>query len=154
MAKIAIIQIRGTVKTHPDVKKTLELFRLKQKHACVVVDDNEVSRGMLKKVKDYTTYGNVDEQLFLELLETRGECIGKQSLKDSKLDAKKLAKEYFNDEIKLRDFEPKHQVKPYFRLHPPKGGFEKGGIKKTFIQGGVLGERSEEAITTLIRKML
>lgn len=154
MAKIAIIQIRGTVKTHPDVKKTLELFRLKQKHACVVVDDNEVSRGMLKKVKDYTTYGNIDEQLFSEMLEKRGECIGKQTLVEQKVDFKELAANYYKGEIKLRDFEPKHQVKPYFRLHPPKGGFEKGGIKKTYVQGGVLGERNPEAITQLIKKML
>lgn len=154
MAKIAVVQIRGTVKTHPDVRKTLELLRLKQKHACVVVDDNEVSRGMIKKIKDYVTFGNISEDLYVTMLDTRGECVGKQSLKEVKLDAKKIAKEYFSNEIKLRDFEPKFQLKPYFRLHPPKGGFERGGIKKTFTQGGVLGEREEADITKLIQKML
>lgn len=154
MAKIAIVQIRGTVRTHPDVRKTLELLRLKQKHACVVVDDNEVSRGMIKKIKDYVTYGNVSEDMYVTMLEARGECVGKQTLKEVKLDAKKIAKEYFSNEIKLRDFEAKYQLKPYFRLHPPKGGFERGGIKKTFIQGGVLGEREEKDITALITKML
>ncbi|MCH8519212.1 MAG: 50S ribosomal protein L30 [Nanoarchaeota archaeon] len=154
MAKIAIVQIRGTVRTHPDVRKTLELLRLKQKHACVVVDDNEVSRGMIKKIKDYVTYGNISEDLYVQMLETRGECVGKQTLKEAKLDAKKIAKEYYGGEVKLRDFEPKYTLKPFFRLHPPKGGFERGGIKKTFIQGGVLGERSDESIATLIQKML
>ncbi|MFP4402065.1 MAG: 50S ribosomal protein L30 [Candidatus Nanoarchaeia archaeon] len=154
MAKIAIIQIRGTVKTHPDVKKTLELFRLKQKHACVVVDDNEVSRGMLKKVKDYTTYGVISEKLFATLIESRGECVGKKSIKEVGVKPQEVAKEYYAGNVKLRDFEPKYQLKPYFRLQPPKGGFEKGGIKKTFTQGGVLGERSEEAIEKLISKML
>ena len=153
MTKIAIVQIRGTVKTHPDVRKTLELFRLKQKHACVVVDDNEVSRGMLKKIKDYTTYGTIDEAFYTKMLDSRGECVGKVSLKENKVDSKKLAKEFFADEIKLRDFEPKYQVKPYFRLHPPIGGFERGGIKKTFTQGGVLGDRKEH-ISVLIEKML
>lgn len=153
MAKIAIVQIRGTVKTHPDVKKTLELLRLKQKHACVVVDDNEVVRGMLKKIKDYTTFGTIEEDTYVKMLDARGECVGKGSLKDNKVDSKKLAKEYFLGDVKLRDFEPKYQVKPFFRLHPPKGGFERGGIKKTFNQGGVLGER-KEAISILIEKML
>lgn len=153
MAKIAIVQIRGTVKTHPDVRKTLELFRLKQKHACVVVEDNSVSRGMLKKIKDYTTYGTISEDFYVKMLDARGECVGKTSLKDNKVDSKKLAKEFFADELKLRDFESKYQVKPFFRLHPPKGGFEKGGIKKTFNQKGVLGER-EDKISELIEKML
>ncbi len=153
MAKIAIVQIRGTVKTHPDVKKTLELLRLKQKHACVVVDDNEVVRGMLKKIKDYTTFGTIEEDTYVKMLDARGECVGKGSLKDNKVDSKKLAKEYFSGDVKLRDFEPKYQIKPFFRLHPPKGGFERGGIKKTFNQGGVLGER-KEAISILIEKML
>lgn len=153
MAKIAIVQIRGTVKTHPDVRKTLELLRLKQKHACVVVDDNEVVRGMLKKIKDYTTYGTIEEDVYVKMLDSRGECVGKGNLKDNKVDSKKLAKEYFSGDIKLRDFEPKYQVKPFFRLHPPKGGFERGGIKKTFAQKGVLGDR-KEAISILIEKML
>ena len=153
MAKIAIVQIRGTVKTHPDVKKTLELLRLKQKHACVIVDNNEVVRGMLKKIKDYTTFGIIEEDFYVKMLDSRGECVGKTTLKEAKIDAKKLAKEYFSGELKLRDFESKHQVKPYFRLHPPIGGFERGGIKKTFNQGGVLGDR-KEAISELIEKML
>ena len=153
MAKIAIVQIRGTVKTHPDVRKTLELLRLKQKHACVVVDDNEVFRGMLKKIKDYTTYGTIDEEAYVKMLDSRGECVGKGSLKDNKVDSKKLAKEYFSGDLKLRDFESKFKVKPYFRLHPPIGGFEKGGIKKTFNQKGVLGDRGDQ-ISKLIEKML
>lgn len=153
MAKIAIVQIRGTVKTHPDVRKTLELLRLKQKHACVVVDDTPVSRGMLKKIKDYTTFGTIDEDFYVKMLDSRGECVGKKSLKDNKVDSKKLAKEFFADELKLRDFESKYQVKPYFRLHPPIGGFETGGIKKTFNQKGVLGERGDK-ISELIQKML
>ena len=39
-----------------------------------------------------------------------------------------------------------------FRLHPPKGGFERRGIKKTFKEGGVLGYRGKEIIK-LIEKM-
>lgn len=39
-----------------------------------------------------------------------------------------------------------------FNLAPPIGGFERKGIKKTFVQGGALGARKE--IDTLIKKMM
>ncbi len=154
MNKIAIILIRGTVNTHPDVRKTLELFRLKKKHACVVVDDNAVTKGMLQKVKDYVTYGVVSEETFSEIISKRGELVGSVKVDGKNVDAKKVAKAYFASEVKLRDFEEKFNLKPFFRLHPPKGGFERGGIKKPFTLGGVLGKRDEEGIAKLISKML
>lgn len=150
--KLAVILIRGMVNIHPDVKKTLDLLRLKQKHACVVIDNNEVNKGMLQKVKDYTTYGVIEESFFKEMLDKRGELVGKAKVSTSKIDTAKLAKEYFADKIKLRDFEEKG-VKPFFRLHPPVGGFERKGIKMPFTKGGVLGSR-KEAISVLIGKML
>ncbi len=39
-----------------------------------------------------------------------------------------------------------------FTLHPPRGGFERGGIKKPWVRGGALGLRDE--MDTLIKKML
>ena len=152
--KLAIVLIRGMVGISPDVKKTLELLRLKQKHACVVVDDNEVNKGMVQKIKDYTTYGTIDESFFKEIIEKRGEKVGQGKVsEDKKFDAGKVAKEYFADKLKLRDFESKFELKPYFRLHPPIGGFERKGIKMPFTKGGVLGQR-EDAIKLLIAKML
>ena len=150
--KIAVILIRGMVGIHPDVKRTLELLRLKKKHACVVIDDTEVSRGMLQRVKDYTTYGTIDESFFAKMIEKRGELVGKKKV-DSKFDAKKVAKEYFAGKLKLNEFETKYSLKPYFRLAPPVKGFERKGIKKPFAVGGVLGQRGEK-ISDLISRML
>ncbi len=150
--KIAVILIRGMVGIHPDVKRTLELLRLKKKHACVVIDDTEVSRGMLQRVKDYTTYGTIDESFFAKMIEKRGELVGKKKV-DSKFDAKKVANEYFAGKLKLNEFETKYSLKPYFRLAPPVKGFERKGIKKPFAVGGVLGQRGEK-ISDLISRML
>ncbi len=150
--KIAVVLIRGTVNTHPDVRRTLELLRLKKKHACVVIDDNEVSRGMLQRVKDYTTFGTIDESFFAKMIEKRGELVGKNKV-DSKFDAKKVAKEYFSGKLKLSEFESKYNLKPYFRLAPPVGGFERKGIKMPYSKKGVLGQRGD-AISELIEKML
>lgn len=147
--KLAVVLIRGTIGTHPDVKKTLELLRLKKKHACVVIDDNAINRGMLQKVKDYTTFGVVDEAFYAEMLDKRGETIGQVT---NKVDSKKIAKEYFAGKVKLKELELQG-LKPFFRLHPPKGGFERAGIKMPYSKKGVLGDR-KEAIKDLLVRML
>jgi len=153
-SKIAIILVRGLIGSSPDVKKTLELLRLKKKHACVVIDNNDVSLGMVRRVKDYVTFGTIDEATYKEMLDKRGELVGQvRASTDKKFDSAKIAKEFFAGKLKLRDFESKYNLKPYFRLHPPIKGFERGGIKMPFSKKGVLGDRAE-AISILIAKML
>ena len=41
----------------------------------------------------------------------------------------------------------------YFHLNPPRGGFEKGGIKTPFMMKGALGYRKDK-INVLIKKMV
>lgn len=43
--------------------------------------------------------------------------------------------------------------KPFYRLSPPRGGFERKGIKVPFKLGGALGDRGNE-ISKLISKMV
>lgn len=45
------------------------------------------------------------------------------------------------------------KIENYFHLQPPKGGFERKGIKTPFTLKGALGYRKEK-INTLIKKML
>ena len=124
-AKIAVILVRGLTKVDAKIKDTLFMLRLRRKHACVVVANNPVNIGMIKKVKDYVTFGEIDEETVKLLIEKKGE-------KDPK------------DPIKLKRF---------FRLCPPVGGFERKGTKKPFTIGGALGERGT-AIKDLINKMM
>jgi large subunit ribosomal protein L30 len=51
----------------------------------------------------------------------------------------------------LRKREKKGQK--FCRLHPPVGGFEKKGTKKSFKEGGALGNRGEK-INDLIKRMV
>lgn len=44
------------------------------------------------------------------------------------------------------------ELKPVFRLRPPKRGYEREGIKKPYSVGGTLGYR-KEAINELLEKM-
>ncbi len=121
--KIAAILIRGRIGVTADIKKTLDQLRLRRKHTCVILPNNKTTQGMLQKAKDYITWGIITEETEKELKEKRG-----KKDKDGKL-------------------------KPYYQLQPPRGGFERKGIKKPYSVGGALGNR-KKAINELIRKML
>ena len=120
---IAVILIRGTIGLAPDIRTTLEKLNLQRKNNCVLVKNTENMIGMLFKVKDYVTYGEVDDVLIKKLQEAKGR----------------------------KDKEGK--LKPFYRLNPPKGGFERKGIKKSYSIGGALGHRGPE-MPLLIKKMI
>lgn len=126
---ICIIRIRGQVGINSDVKETLERLRLKRKYSCVVIDPTKENMGMVNKVRDFVAFGKIDEDVLKKLVEKRGQ------LKDRKDKTKKELK----------------NIKPFFRLHPPRGGIES---KKHFGVGkGVLGNNEKE-INKLIERML
>ena len=154
--KIAIVQVRGVVGLSQRIKDTFKLLKLPKNHSCVIVEGNSSTKGMLTFLKDYITWGEVDQGTIKILLEKRGKLAGNKHLTDIYL------KEKMNmtfDEFSRAVHEGKHKIKdvpglkPYFRLTPPKKGFEKGGIKVPFSMGGALGYR-KELINELIRRMI
>lgn len=68
----AVIRIRGTAKIRKEVKDTLKFLRLNKPNHCVLVEENGVYKGMVKKVKDYITWGEVDDKTKKLLIEKRG----------------------------------------------------------------------------------
>jgi large subunit ribosomal protein L30 len=121
--KLALILVRGLVRIKTDIVNTLYALRLRQSHACIVVDDTPSNRASAMKCKDYVTYGEINEETYKLLVEKRG-----KKDKNGKL-------------------------KKYFLLHPPRGGFERKGIKTPFRKGGAIGYRAAK-INDLIKKML
>ena len=139
--KIAIVLIRGMVNLSGEVKDTLSKLNLHRKNNCVVIVDNPVNRGMIKRVKDYITWGIISEKMFLELVEQRGELYkGRTSDLKNKYTYKTL------------DVSGK-KYKTYFRLNPPRKGFGRKGIKMPFKLGGALGDRAEK-INDLLERMI
>ena len=120
---MAVILVRGSIPLSAPVKDTLKMLNLLKKHCCVVVKNTPQNVGMIIKVKDFITFGEIDAETKKALEEKRG--------------------------IKEED----GQLKRFFRLAPPVGGFERKGIKKTFNIGGVLGYRGDK-INALIKRML
>ncbi|MGV8141634.1 MAG: uL30 family ribosomal protein [Candidatus Woesearchaeota archaeon] len=55
--------------------------------------------------------------------------------------------------VEKRGMQKEGKLANYFHLHPPRGGFERRGIKTPFTMKGALGDRKEK-INVLIRKMI
>ena len=140
--RVAIIRIRGPVRVDRIVNDTLDMFHLERVNAAAVVTTSPSVYGMLRKVKDYVTYGEIDDATYKQLVEKRGEPF-KGRLGDSRDKVK------YNKFIVIGD----KKLKPFFRLSPPRGGWERKGIKWSFKQGGALGYRGKE-INKLIMRMI
>lgn len=116
---IAVIRIRGQVGLKKEVKETLDRLRVRRKYACRVFENpNEAQLGMIKKMRDFVSYGEISPELHKKLIDARGK-------KDSE-----------------------GNLKPFFRLHPPRGGAK----TKLHYPQGILGENKE--IDKLIERML
>ena len=148
-----VVRVRGSINVKPKIKETMKLMRLNRVNHCVIVPENETYDGMLKIIKDYVTWGEVDVETTELMLESSGKTSGnaiftKKELKDSSFKTMKaLAKNLSEGKVVMRDV-PK--LKPIFRLHPPRKGYE--GVKRSFKEGGALGYRGEK-INKLIRRM-
>jgi len=140
---IAIIRISGMVKVDKDVENTLYRLRLRRKYSCVVLHESDELKGMLKKIRSFIAYGEINKEDFVKLVEKRGELVDKTK----KIDKKGAAEQYFESKTKksLNEF----NIKPFFRLHPPRGGIK----SKVHFPKGVLGNHGKD-INKLIMRML
>lgn len=151
----AIIRLRSDINANIEVKDTLKYLRLNRINHCVLVPEGKIYDGMLQKVKDYITWGEVKLEVLTNLLIKRGRLTGNRTydnkyIKDNTQSESMIkyaeaiiaGKEKYSD---LRD------VQPVFRLHPPLKGHK--SIKKSFKEGGDLGYRGDD-INNLILKML
>ncbi len=79
MEKIAAIRLRGKWGVRKEIEDTLILLGLKRKNNLVVLENNNYNLGMLKKAKDYITYGEIKEETLKKLI-PRKEPKGKEKL--------------------------------------------------------------------------
>jgi large subunit ribosomal protein L30 len=149
----AVVQVRGVVNTRADIKDTLKMLRLHHINHCVMVPDTPAYMGMIRKVKDYVAYGEVDEKAVATVLSTRGRLTGNLKLTDEYVRAhssfsgiEEFAAALCRGEAAMQDIP---DLKPVLRLHPPRKGFRT--IKRTFQQGGALGNYGEEINDLLYR---
>jgi len=140
----AVIRLKGLVKIREDFRDTLKMLRLNRKMHCVLLkEDDDIVKGMLFKVKDRVTWGEIDDTVLKSLIEKRGRKPGNQRL------TKEEAEEIFK-KTKENQKVPE-TIKPVFRLTPPSKGF-KHSIKQHYPKGE-LGYRGKE-INELLKRMI
>lgn len=151
-----IIRLRGLSGVSPDVAETLRKLRLTRKYTAVIYPKSPSIEGMLAVVKDWVTWGEIDENTLKELLVRRGRLVGNKPVTEEFIKNKfgmnidDFVKALIDGKLqlhKLDDF-----IKPVFRLHPPKGGFKKS-TRKPIGSDGELGYRGSE-INKLLLKMM
>lgn len=140
--KLAAIRVRGLTGVKTKIQDTLQFLGLYKNNYCCVLPNNPVYIGMMKKAKDYITWGELDDETFNVLVEKRGEEFNGRET-DSK------------QKIKYNNFfvHNNKKFKKYFRLNAPRKGFGRKGIKNSFQRGGALGYRREK-INELIKRMI
>ena len=151
----AVIRVRGQPDVSYDIEFTMGLLGVNKVNHCAIVPENASTKGMLQKVKDYTTYGEINAETLAQLIRVRGRLSGDRMITDEYLAANSdfktvddLAKAIIENDYRMKDIEA---AKPVFRLHPPVKGYE--GNKRSYKNGGALGYRGE-AINDLIARML
>lgn len=70
---IAVIRIAGKTGLRKDIDETLYRLKLKKKYLCIVIEGTNEQLGMIKKVKDFVAYGNINEETYKKLIEKRGQ---------------------------------------------------------------------------------
>ena len=152
---LVAVRIRGLSDISQEIKDTMTMLRLTRNCHATLLDNRPAYNGMLRKSKDYLTWGEVSQENIALLLKKRGKLVGDKTLTDEyakELDYEsldKLAEAIFKVEV---EFSSLPEVKPVFRLRPPKKGF-KGKVKRSFAAGGEAGYRGEE-INELLKRMV
>jgi len=140
--QFAAVRVRGLTGVKTNIKDTMNMLRLYKNNYCCVFPNNPIYLGMLKRAKDYITWGEIDDETFKMLAEKRGE-----EYQGPEADSKGKIK--YNDFVVLNN----KKFRKYFRLNAPRKGFGRKGIKYSFQQGGALGYRGEK-INDLIKRMI
>lgn len=151
----AVVQLRGEVNLRGDVRDTLRMLNLGRVNHCTFIPETPEYEGMIKKVAEVTAFGSPSVDVVETLVRRRGEPVeGSDTIDDAWVaehtdydDVAALAGALVEEETSLSE----QGLAPVLRLHPPRGGHD--GIKKTRVNGGVLGRHEPEEIDALLQVM-
>jgi large subunit ribosomal protein L30 len=151
---LAVIRIQGKTEVRRETEDTLKMLRLNDVHNCVILPDNPDYKGMVEKVRNFITYGEIDKESLSKMIQKRLRTRGNERIDEKTLKEitnfesfEKFTNALLEGKVKLKDFE---KVNPVFRLTPPSKGFK--SIKEYYPKGD-LGYRGKE-INELIERMI
>jgi large subunit ribosomal protein L30 len=152
---VAILRLRGNVNISREREYVFQLMHLTRKNHVTLVKTSPSMIGSIRKIQDYSTWGEIDQPTIYQLLSQRAFLSGKQPLTDTIVKDKvgyasieQLATAIYNLEVEFWNIP---DLKPVFRLHPPRGGFKRT-IKKPYPVGelGYRGKQINDIITKMI----
>jgi large subunit ribosomal protein L30 len=147
-----LIRLRGSIGVHPDILDTLKRLNMPSKYSSVLLKDTPSNKGMLNKVTDYVTWGEITEESLEALIMKRGRMAGDERITEETLKRENLGTPKELAKRTMGEGAVPGCIKKTFRLTPPSGGFKKS-IKRHIRSGGELSYRGE-AINELIKKMI
>ena len=137
---ILVIRIHGRAEIDTKVEESLNRLHIHRKLTATLVNGNdEVTKGMLRKVENYVCFDEVSDDVIKQVIFKRGQTLVGKAIAEK--DIQKIL-----DEIKKDNW----TIKKFFRLHPPIGGFKKS--TKLNYPKGILGRNKD--ITKLVLRML
>ncbi len=128
---ITVIRIAGLVGIEKRKKEFLDRLRLRKKFSAVLM---EKETKELKNVRQFISYGEINDETLNMLIKERGRMKGNKKIKN----VSEIV-------VRIKKGEKVEELKPFFRLHPPKGGFKK---KKEKFMG------KNNKMDELVRRML
>jgi len=140
-----VVRMKGTINIPHWAQTTLDLLHLDKRFRATIIPESDNTKGMLDKIKHYTSWQEIDISTAKELLDKRARKQGYRRLTPedvAKLGFKstdELAKSLVEGSVALSKLKP---LKPWFALSPPRHGFKRS-TKKMYGQGGILGNHKE-----------
>jgi large subunit ribosomal protein L30 len=154
MGLLLVVNLHGSINSSAPVRKALNELWVARKFSASVVTDDGPTVGMLRLCKDYVAWCPADEGLLSELLKKRGMVSSSRDLDQVALKAlgfknhEDLASKMVKDQVRLSAVKG---VLPYFRLAPPKGGFNVS-MRRQSTERGVLGNNPK--LEGIVRRMI
>lgn len=152
---LLVVRMRGTVNVPYWALTTLGNLYLKKKFSATLVPETTNYLGMLRKINQWVAWSKADSDIIKILIEKRGKkknpTLESKDENKSKPDYKgieELVDVIVNDKIKFSD---QNNIKPWFSLNPPQGGFKRN-TKKQFSDGGILGNNKE--LLEIVKRMV
>ena len=73
---ICIIRIHGQVGLKKEIVETLNRLRLRKKYSCIILENPTKEQiGMVKKLRDFVAFGEINDETYKKLVEARGQKI-------------------------------------------------------------------------------
>ena len=152
------IRLKGEFGTPRPIQSVLDTIRLRRKFNAVLLEKTPSTIGMLRKAKDYVTWGEASQDDIVSLLRERGEFQSGGTVTDEVIrerfgekSVQDLVAALVGGKVSLRALWQKG-LSPVFRLRPPSGGFE-GCTKRAYGSRGELGKR-EVGFSNLLNRMV